>query len=69
MEAIRLLASNSAFRRRKRGRLASALMELSVRSMQSCWSYIERERYANVEMEGTYSRNTEVFNCRYFVAL
>lgn len=40
MEAIRLFASSSAFSRRSRGRLARALMELSVKSIQSCWSYI-----------------------------
>ena len=38
MEDIRLFASKRVRRRRRRGKLASAMMELSVKSIASCWS-------------------------------
>ena len=38
MDATRLLARRSVRRRLRRGRFPSAVMELSVKSMASCWS-------------------------------
>ena len=40
MDATRLLARRSVRRRLRRGRFPSAVMELSVKSMASCWSWI-----------------------------
>lgn len=38
MDETRLLARRSVRRRLRRGRFPSAVMELSVKSMASCWS-------------------------------
>jgi hypothetical protein len=40
MDATRLLARRSVRRRLRRGRFPSAVMELSVKSMASCWSWV-----------------------------
>ena len=38
MEDIRLFASSRVRKRRRRGMFPKTMMELSVKSIQSCWS-------------------------------
>lgn len=73
IEDIRLFASKRVRRRRKRGKFARAMMELSVKSIASCWSCISRAYehgtplYSDIDTQ-THLGYTKVFNCGYLVA-
>jgi hypothetical protein len=65
MEVTRLLARSRVSRRFNRGRFPSTVIELSVRSMASCWSLITENLSLEKQATGeqiTHSCNTQIFN-------
>lgn len=72
MEDIRLLARRRVCSRLSSGRFPSATIELSVRSMASCWSYGRYEtcfRNTKKRMKGSiHLGHAKVFDGRDFIA-
>ncbi len=73
MPDIRLLARRSVPRRLSKGKFPRVTIALSVRSIASCWSYIDRHLSELSTGTGgvkgaTNSSNTEILYCRDFVS-
>ena len=73
MDDIRLFAIRSVWSRLSRGKFPSATIELSVKSIASCWSYIWSKRSLTSACNARaatlpYLGNTKVFDSRDFIA-
>lgn len=66
----RLFARRRVWRRFSNGKLPSVTMALSVKSIASCWSYLNESGsgFKQTGAKNTYSGDTEIFDSGDFIA-